>query len=105
MIRLVLLLLIAAPTGADPNLAPWFQSLRNPVTGNVCCGTYDGHQLRDDAVRVTDLGYEIRIGDAWIAVPPETVLERIPNPTGRYVAFYNSATPPKIYCFIRPSEV
>jgi hypothetical protein len=100
----------APPPNADPSLASWFRSLTNPVVGLSCCAEADGHILSDADWRTKGNGYEIRIGENWWPVPPETVLNHVPNPTGGAVAFWEahrhqkSDRPPNIYCFVRPVE-
>jgi len=89
----------APPENADPSLAPWFQSLRQPGTGISCCSLADCRvtEYRTDAV-----GYEALIDNKWLAVPQERVLEHISNPTGRAIVCYHPGT--GILCFVRPSE-
>lgn len=92
------------PAVTDPTLAPWFRSLRNPVTDISCCDTADGHILADHEWRIQGNKYQIRVNGEWQDVPPEAVLDHIGNPTGGAVAFYlpNISTP-RIYCFILPA--
>lgn len=99
----------APPPNADPSLASWFRSLTNPVAGLSCCAESDGHILRASDWRVNGDRYEIRVGDSWWLVPPESVLNHVPNPTGGAVAFWeahrhDTNEAPKIYCFVRPVE-
>jgi hypothetical protein len=100
----------APPQNADPSLASWFRSLTNPVVGLSCCAEADGHILSDADWRTKGNGYEIRVGENWWPVPPETVLNHVPNPTGGAVAFWEAHRhqkndrPPNIYCFVRPVE-
>ena len=99
----------APPPNADPSLASWFRSLTNPVVGLSCCAEADGHILSDADWRSNGAGYEIRVNGTWWPVPPETVLNHVPNPTGGAVAFWESHRhqndrPPNIYCFVRPVE-
>jgi hypothetical protein len=89
----------APPDGADPFLAPWFQGLRQPGTGISCCSIAD---CRQTEYRMGHEGYEALIGDKWIAVPREKVLDHIDNPTGRAVVCYLPGM--GIMCFVRPSE-
>ncbi len=82
--------LAAPPPGADPALAPWFQSLKRPDNGEGCCDQAD---CRIVAYRATRDGYEAFIAagsfqagtDTWEKVPPGRVL-RGDNPTGHGVA-------------------
>jgi hypothetical protein len=101
----------APPQNADPSLASWFRSLTNPVVGLSCCAEADGHILSDSDWRANGDRYEIRVNGTWWPVPPETVLNHVPNPTGGAVAFWeahghnnNNDKPPNIYCFVRPVE-
>ena len=90
----------APPDGADPGLAPWFQSLRQPGTGISCCSISD---CRTTDYRTRMDGYEALIDDKWISVPWEKVLQHMPNPTGRAVVCY---TPQRgVMCFVRPDEI
>jgi hypothetical protein len=87
------------PEGSDPYLAPWFQSLRQPGTGISCCSIAD---CRQTEYRTGQNGYEALIGDQWVAVPREKVLDHTENPTGRAVVCYLPGR--GILCFVRPSE-
>ncbi|HXP32336.1 MAG TPA: hypothetical protein VN832_14675 [Stellaceae bacterium] len=89
----------APPEGADPTLAPWFQSLRQPGTGVSCCSIAD---CRATEYRSRGEGYEAFIDERWISVPQERVLDHIDNPTGRAVVCYEPTR--GILCFVRPSE-
>ena len=100
---LALLLLIAAPSTADPSLAPWFQSLQAP-SGMSCCALADGHILKDSEWRIVGDHYEILVAGKWIEVPADAVLNQVENPTGGAVAFYPPSGAPPLYCFVRPSE-
>ncbi len=113
--RLGLLILLAAaipaalaapPEGADPALAPWFQSLRQPGTGGGCCSLAD---CRPTEYRPTPNGYEAWIDGRfsvspgmWVPVPEDKILQRIDNPTGQAVACYTPVL--GILCFVRPAE-
>lgn len=107
MIAASLLVAVAAraapPAHVDPALAPWFQSLENPVSGLSCCAEYDGHILASGDWRATPRGYQVQISGAWHDVPPEAVLNNVANPTGSAVAFFPPGGSP-IYCFVRPTE-
>ena len=96
----------APPANADPALAPWFQSLRQPGTGESCCSLAD---CRPAEYRQTRNGYEAwidgRFGVSpgmWVPVPEDKILQRIDNPTGRAVACYTPVL--GILCFVRPAE-
>ena len=102
-----------APAMSDPDLAPWFRSLRTPSNTMSCCDQSDGHILKDNEIQITsdnsetlargDLHYQISIDGAWVPVPNEAILQRADNPTGQYVAFWLPGTT-NILCFVRPSE-
>ena len=89
----------APPENADPALAPWFQSLLQPRTGVSCCSISD---CRPADSRVRDGRYEVFIDDRWMPVPPEKVLERKDNPTGRPIVCYTPQA--GIMCFVRGIE-
>lgn len=83
----------------DPANDAWYASLVSPVTGLSCrnkndCKPRDHHQTAD--------GYEVLIDGEWLPVPPDVILQRIPNPTGRAVACYLPWR--GIMCFVRPTE-
>ncbi|MBV9248293.1 MAG: hypothetical protein JO227_03465 [Acetobacteraceae bacterium] len=87
------------PPNADLSLAPWFQSLRQPRTGESCCSIAD---CRQTDFRVQDGHYEALIEGEWRAIPPEVILQRMDNPTGRAVVCY---TPYRgVMCFIKGPE-
>lgn len=87
------------PEDADMSLAPWFGSLRQPGTGMLCCSMAD---CRPSDFRIQDGHYEAMVNGEWRKVPPEVILYRTDNPTGRAVVCY---TPYRgIMCFIRGPE-
>lgn len=87
------------PEGADMTLAPWFGSLKQPGTGMSCCSMAD---CRPVDFRIQGNRYEAYVEGMWRVVPPEVVLRRDDNPTGRAIACY---TPYHgIMCFIRGPE-
>ena len=89
----------APPENVDPSLAPWFQSLRQPGTGILCCSLAD---CRVTSYRTTPSGYEALVDNRWLAVPPGRVLEHTANPTGRAIVCYLPGQ--GILCFVRPAE-
>lgn len=89
----------APPDNVDPSLAPWFQSLRQPGTGILCCSLAD---CRATSYRTTQGGYEALIDNKWLPVPPDRVLEHTSNPTGRAIVCYLPGQ--GILCFVRPAE-
>ena len=87
------------PLDADPALAPWFRSLLQPGTQVSCCSIAD---CRPTDYRTDGNRYEALIGGKWLAVPPDKVLDRTDNPTGRAVVCW---TPNRgIMCFVRATE-
>ena len=87
------------PADADPTLAPWYRSLQQPGTAVSCCSISD---CRATDFRIRAGLYEALIGREWLAVPPDKILQRTDNPTGRAVVCW---TPQRgIMCFIRPTE-
>lgn len=97
---LILLAGSAAPP-PDNNLQykEWFESLRQPGTQALCCSISD---CRMTNYRTNADGYEVPINNHWVRVPPDKVLNRIPNPTGHGVVCY---TPPEnILCFVRETD-
>ena len=74
--------LAAPPPDADPTLAPWFNSLRQPWTNALCCSVADCRPVHS---RLTDGHYEALIEGEWRQVPDRLILNRSDNPTGRAV--------------------
>lgn len=97
------IILTAAPEGADPALAPWYQSLETPDTYMPCCSVAD---CRPTQERTNADHYEVfldqktfgpRAPNAWTPVPHEAILHGHSNPTGSaVVCFYRGA----IRCFV-----
>ena len=85
----------AAPPDADPALAPWFRSLNAPDTGLSCCALSD---CRPVDYRVRSDVYEAFIDGEWRPVPPEKILRRSDNPTGRAIACWTRTV--GIMCFL-----
>jgi len=89
----------APPADADPTLAPWFRSLRIPGTSISCCSVTD---CRATEYRIEADHYEALIGERWLVVPPDKILQRTDNPTGHAVVCW---TPQRgILCFVRATE-
>ncbi len=87
------------PADADPALAPWFRSLLQPGTEISCCSLSD---CRETDYRVKADHYEALVGGKWVAVPPDKILQRTDNPTGRAVVCW---TPQRgIMCFVRATK-
>ena len=89
----------APPPDADPVLAPWFRSLRQPWTNALCCSESD---CRPVEARLHDGHYEALIDNAWRPVPDHLILERSDNPTGRAVACWTPYI--GIHCFVRAPD-
>jgi hypothetical protein len=89
----------APPADADPALAPWFRSLMQPGTSISCCSLSD---CRATEYRIEGDHYEALVGEKWLVVPAERILQRTDNPTGRAVVCW---TPLRgIMCFVRATE-
>jgi hypothetical protein len=104
MLPIVLLMIAtpgqaAPPPDADPAMAPWFNSLRQPGSGISCCSIAD---CRPVDYRTVDNHYEAFIEGEWRAVPPDKVLTRADNPTGRAVVCWTKLS--GIMCFVRGPE-
>lgn len=87
------------PPDADMSLAPWFRSLKQPGTGMSCCSIAD---CRQTDVRVRNGQYQALVEGQWQPVPPNVVLRRTDNPTGRAVVCYTPYF--GIMCFIKGPE-
>lgn len=94
----------APPPGADPDLAPWFRSLRQPNTDQSCCDRAD---CRTVQYRIVDGHFQAFIGGefarwqnppyAWVDVPEDSIIHRHDNPTGEGVACWAGM---RIICFV-----
>jgi len=91
--------LAAPPPDADPALAPWFNSLRQPWTHALCCSMADCRRVES---RLSGEHYEVMIEGEWRAVPDNVILDRNDNPTGRAIACWTPGS--GILCFIRAPE-
>ena len=94
------------PDNADPSLAPWFKSLKQPGTGAECCSISD---CRAAEVRRDSQGYEVKVDPKWhvsstfwLRVPAERILDERNNPTGGAVLCYTPEA--GILCFVPPPE-
>ena len=95
------------PEGADPALAPWFKSLRQPRTNQSCCDMADCRMVQ---YRKAGDHFQAFIGSdfprwtnpprAWVDVPEASVLHRPDNPTGEGVACWFEG---QVVCFIEGS--
>jgi hypothetical protein len=103
MLGAVLLLVQSAhaapPPDADPNLAPWFNNLRQPWTNALCCSMADcrATQSRNDGMH-----YEALVEGQWRPVPDDRVLQRGDNPTGHAVVCWTPHA--GVLCFVPPPE-
>ena len=77
----------------------WFESLYQPATGLPCCSISDCRQTES---RIVGSHYEALVEGKWLTVPPETVVERSDNPTGRAVVCWLPWS--GILCFVEPPE-
>ena len=91
--------LAAPPPNADPALAPWFNSLRQPSTNALCCSMADCRRVES---RLSGEHYEALIEGEWRPVPNHVILERNDNPTGHAIACWTPGA--GIMCFIRAPE-
>ena len=98
------------PANYNPALHAWFESLKEPGTGIGCCSESDCHILQPEELQQTKEGYQVRVRNLWIKVPPDKILEHQYNPTGGVVACYGpgrtagNAANIVIFCFIRGTE-
>jgi hypothetical protein len=97
---------MAAPpdnTPVDPTLRRWYEQLRQPGSGMLCCSISD---CRTRNYRQQDDRYEVEIDGGWFGVPANTVLRDTANPTQKAVVCYtrkpDRAGTPEILCFIPP---
>ena len=94
----------------EAEFADWFRSLKEPGTegatnsGVSCCSLASDCQIADYE---TDAGgrYWITAEGERIQVPPDKILQRADNPTGRGVAcLRHDNGHPAVRCFVRASE-
>lgn len=90
----------APPENADPALAPFFQSLKQPGSGASCCSIAD---CRPVDYRMAADGYEAKLDGNWVRVPDERVLHGQTNPTAHAIAC-RSPVNGSILCFVPASE-
>ena len=107
------LLLLCTGTAAHPpdaEFADWFHSLKEPGTEDVtgtgvsCCSPASDCQITDYDTDAEGR-YWITAEGERIQVPPDKILQRADNPTGRGVAClrHNNGYP-VVRCFVRASE-
>lgn len=87
------------PPNPDPQLAPWFESLRQPKSGASCCSISD---CRPADYRTVGNHYEVMLQEKWVEVPSDKILRRLDNPTGRAVVCWTPTI--GIMCFVRGPE-
>lgn len=92
----------APPEGADPALAPYYQSLQQPGTGYLCCSLADCRNVetrdRDGHVEVFISAKQFYHGpDDWVIVPDAVVLRGKENPTGQPIACFLAG---EVRCFV-----
>ena len=89
------------PAGADPDLAPWFQGLKQPGTTISCCSIADCRTVvtreRDGHIEAFVPRRDFPAGiDAWVTVPDARVLRGEANPTGEPVLCWAG----EVRCFV-----
>ena len=99
----------APPAEADPALAPWFQSLRQPGTDMPCCSVADCRRVE---YRIVGDHFQAFIGDefprwtnpphSWVDVPDANILHHHDNPTGEAIACWSQG---QILCFVEGSGI
>ncbi len=89
----------APPDHAEPSLAPWYNSLRQPWTNALCCSVAD---CRPVLSRTRDGHYEVFIQGDWRVVPDDRVMSRPDNPTGRAVVCWTPQA--GVLCFVTAPE-
>jgi len=107
------LLFLLTSTAAHPpeaEFADWFRSLKEPGTegmlegGSSCCSPARDCEMTDYETDAEGR-YWITVKGERIQIPPDKILQRTDNPTGRGVAclrYYNGR--PIVRCFVRASE-
>ena len=81
---------------ADPAQSKWYEGLQQPKTGMSCCSIAD---CRPTEYRIKDNHYEVYIDTKWLPVPPDKILHRYDNPTGRAIVCWTPAL--GIMCFVQ----
>jgi hypothetical protein len=90
----------APPENADPALAPWFESLKQPGTGIPCCSIAD---CRPVEYRLAADGYEALLDARWVRVPDDKILRGMSNPLARRVVCHSPISG-TILCFVPANE-
>ena len=100
----------AAAHPPEAEFADWFRSLKEPGmegvidSGNSCCSPASDCQMTDYE---TDTGgrYWVTAEGERLQVPPDKILQRTDNPTGRgVVCLRHYDGHPVVRCFVRASE-
>jgi hypothetical protein len=107
------LLFLGTGVAAHPpeaEFADWFRSLKEPGTegmagsGVSCCSPASDCQMTDYETDAEGRYWIIAEGEP-IQVPPDKILQRADNPTGRGVAcLRHHDGHPVVRCFVRASE-
>jgi hypothetical protein len=94
----------------EAEFADWFRSLKEPGTegmagsGVSCCSPASDCQMTDYETDAEGRYWIIAEGER-IQVPPDKILQRADNPTGRGVAcLRHHDGHPVVRCFVRASE-
>jgi hypothetical protein len=100
----------AAAHPPEAEFGDWFRSLKEPGTegtvgsGTSCCSPASDCQMTDYDMDA-DGRYWIFAEGERIQVPPDKILQRADNPTGRGVAcLRHDDGHPVVRCFVRASE-
>jgi hypothetical protein len=113
LVIIATLLFVAAGAAAHPpeaEFADWFRSLKEPGTdgamgGSVSCCSPARDCQTTDYETDSDGRYWVIVEGERIQVPPDKILQRTDNPTGRGVAclgYYDGH--PIVRCFVRAPE-
>ena len=110
IVPLLFLSTIVTAHPPEAEFAGWFHSLKEPSTetgsghGVPCCSPARDCQMTDYETDAEG-GYWITVEGERIQVPPEKVLQRTDNPTGRGVAcMRHHDGHPVVRCFVRAPE-
>lgn len=88
----------APPEGSDGRLSEFFLSLKQPGSQVSCCSISDCRFI--DAARISAQGWEAKVGDDWIPIPPERIIRDRQNIDGRAVLCYLGG---RVLCFLEPT--
>ncbi len=102
----------APPPNANPELAPFFQSLQQPGTGASCCNLADCRSLYASHVRVGPHGWQALIEPEtfpgatetkWVDVPNEKIVRGKSHPEGLASMCWTPSL--GVLCFTEPAGV